>query len=197
MLPAVLASDDGGVAGSHSPSCFFILAAFELETIKPAANIRSTRRPTRLLDWDSFNPVIPIPPSEFPISKPPLPWPSLRRRYGPVLPTVASSLRTSLSWQGRNPYAGPIMGGDVHDRRILSFIFPTNDNTVLPLPTVHQTLTRSAGVRCGFAASSVSTKGRDLRGDQVGTRQRCSAAWGAGSFWRRPMCGGEDRKTKT
>jgi hypothetical protein len=36
------------------------------------------------------------------------------------------------------------MGGDVHDRRFVSFIVPNNDNAELPRPTVHQTLTRSA-----------------------------------------------------
>ena len=64
---------------------------------------------------------------------------------------------------GRNPYAGPIMSGDVHDRRILSFILPTNDNAELTLPTVHPNANAIREVRAGFAANNMHSSGGDFR----------------------------------
>ena len=43
------------------------------------------------------------------------PWPTLRRRYGPVL-----ACGLPCPTLGRHPGAGPSLGGDVHDRRWLS-----------------------------------------------------------------------------
>ena len=78
------------VAASSSQSGLFLLAAFELENLLPLQTPLDAAANAAVVSTIRIRTPFRPPISDLPFTSPPLPWPPLRRRYGPVLARLAT-----------------------------------------------------------------------------------------------------------